>query len=75
MTIPAPVVCHLTELDVTACAHCRGLDDRPASYRLPAERTRPALFDNRCPGCATRIHPGDLIGLVEGEWFCTRCYS
>lgn len=67
------MICDLTELPSEMCSHCRGLDAKP--IRVLAERTIPAFYPGACPGCGGRIHPGDSIGLVDGDWLCPECVT
>lgn len=32
-----------------------------------------AQHAGRCGGCDERIHEGDAIGVVDGEWVCKAC--
>jgi len=65
--------CDLTDLEVTACAHCRGLSLDTAGPVKIVHRF-PAHFDSGCDNCEGRIREGDVIGRTdEGEYVCERC--
>ena len=64
-------MCVMSLLPPGQCSHCRGLDRREAP--AAAERTTEALYPSGCPSCAGPIRPGDIIGLVDGDWLCSRC--
>ncbi len=55
--------CPVTELIVTGCAHCRGLNpERHTQPRKPASWPAfPARFGGHCSGCGERFEPGTRI--------------
>ena len=68
--------CTLTELPVTGCAHCRGINDLP---ELPPKWSGPltwitAAYPGRCQGCDDDIYGGDRIRSDgHGGWLCQDC--
>lgn len=63
--------CALTDLDPAMCSHCRGLD---LVDRIEVAFTTTAQYRSRCWNCERRIHEGDEIGSLDGEWICQRCF-
>lgn len=71
--------CHLTDLLVAECAHCRPAPPRPPA--LPAELAGldfgdepagagpvfTAAYYSTCGGCGSGIQPGDEVRMLDGE--------
>jgi hypothetical protein len=65
--------CELTDLEVTGCAHCRGITGQTPYYLTVGYRFT-AKFTSRCPVCDRGIAEGDQMAkTVDGEYICERC--
>jgi hypothetical protein len=74
-TVDAEPRCELTELLVSACAHCRGHDLADRGDTLPpVQFWTTARYDGGCPACHGRITAGErLARLTDGAWVCQDC--
>ena len=69
----ATLRCELTELEVSSCAHCRKLPDRPPELRRLG-RPFAAAYAGRCTDCDERFDVGDRIRADgEGGYLCADC--
>lgn len=67
--------CTRTDLLVTACSHCRGLDvpEQPGPGVVGAAFT--ARFDGWCHRCRRSFRAGDPAGFVDDEIVCGDCHD
>ena len=76
--------CELSDLPVSMCSHCRGLDaDRPGHRMVDSDPVHvgiwiTARFAGRCPVCERWYAEGEHIGKPDADydldgWVCQDC--
>lgn len=76
--------CEVTELDEATCGHCQKVDlpgemavaSSNVYIRKKAERRATSIHYSRCGNDRShKIEPGEPIGVVDGFWVCSRCFT
>jgi len=66
--------CERSELLVSQCAHCKGLD-KAETFEYVVEQKMLAKYPGACSACGDRVIPGETtIGLSEDGWVCEGCF-
>jgi hypothetical protein len=67
--------CDLTDLLVSSCSHCRGLDKAKPGGDCTVGARFEARYGGRCPLCDNGFREGDIVGYLDDDVCCDACYD